>query len=97
MEKVTKEQIEAWKAKYGEVFLLEIEDKKAYLKTPDRKVLSAASTLAQENPLKFNEILLENCWICGDEVIKTNDVLFLSACSKLGNLIETKEASLGKL
>ncbi|GIJ93367.1 MAG: hypothetical protein Q4A09_05285 [Capnocytophaga felis] len=94
---ITQEQIQEWKRKHGEVSLLRIEDKKAYLKTPDRKTLSFASSFATTDPLKFNEILLENCWLGGDEEIKTDDSLFLAASSKLAELIKVKEATLEKL
>ncbi|EFS97086.1 hypothetical protein HMPREF1977_1576 [Capnocytophaga ochracea F0287] len=94
---VTKEQIKQWKAKYKEVFVLRVEDKVAYLRTPDRATLSYASTLATKDPMKFNEAILTNCWLGGDEEIKTDDALFLSASSKLGELIQIKEATLEKL
>jgi hypothetical protein len=94
---VTKEQIKQWKAKYKEVFVLRVDDKVAYLRTPDRATLSYASTLATKDPMKFNEAILTNCWLGGDEEIKTDDALFLSASSKLGELIQIKEASLEKL
>ena len=87
---VTKEQIKQWKAKYKEVFVLRVEDKVAYLRTPDRATLSYASTLATKDPMKFNEAILTNCWLGGDEEIKTDDALFLSASSKLGELIQIK-------
>ena len=94
---VTKEQIKQWKAKYKEVFVLRVDDKVAYLRTPDRATLSYASTLATKDPMKFNEAILTNCWLGGDEEIKTDDTLFLSASSKLGELIQIKEATLEKL
>ena len=94
---VTKEQIKQWKAKYKEVFVLRVDDKVAYLRTPDRATLSYASTLATKDPMKFNEAILTNCWLGGDEEIKTDDSLFLSASSKLGELIQIKEATLEKL
>ena len=94
---VTKEQIKQWKAKYKEVFVLRVDDKVAYLRTPDRATLSYASTLATKDPMKFNEAILTNCWLGGDEEIKTDDALFLSASSKIGELIQIKEATLEKL
>ena len=94
---VTKEQIKQWKAKYKEVFVLRVDDKVAYLRTPDRATLSYAATLATKDPMKFNEAILTNCWLGGDEEIKTDDALFLSASSKLGELIQIKEATLEKL
>ena len=94
---VTKQQIQEWKKQYGDVYVLNIEGKKAYLRTPDRQTLSYASTLATKDPLKFNEAILTNCWLGGEEEIKTDDALFLSASSKLGELIQIKEATLEKL
>ena len=94
---VTKQQIQEWKKQYGDVYVLNIEGKKAYLRTPDPQTLSYASTLATKDPLKFNEAILTNCWLGGDEEIKTDDALFLSASSKLGELIQIKEATLEKL
>ena len=94
---VTKEQIKQWKAKYKEVFVLRVDDKVAYLRTPDRATLSYASTLATKDPMKFNEAILTNCWLGGDEEIKTDDALFLAASSKLGELRQIKEATLEKL
>lgn len=94
---VTKEQIQEWKQQYKDIFVISVEDKKVYLRTPDRKTLSYASTLATKDPLKFNEVILDNCWLGGDEEIKTNDELFLAVSSKLPDLIQIKEATLEKL
>lgn len=97
MEKITKEQIAEWKKKYGTVFQLSVDGKTAYLRKPDRKTLSYASTAGQTDPLKFNEVLLKGCWLGGDEEIRTEDDLFLAASGKLGELIQLKEAELKKL
>ncbi|WP_454982316.1 hypothetical protein [Capnocytophaga granulosa] len=94
---ITKEQIQSWKKQYKDIFVISVEDKKVYLRTPDRKTLSYASTLATKDPLKFNEVILDNCWLGGDEEIKTNDELFLAVSSKLPDLIQIKEATLEKL
>ncbi len=94
---ITKEQIQEWKKQYKDIFVISVEDKKVYLRTPDRKTLSYASTLATKDPLKFNEVILNNCWLGGDEEIKTNDELFLAVSSKLPDLIQIKEATLEKL
>ena len=64
---ITKEQIQEWKNQYKDIFVISVEDKKVYLRTPDRKTLSYASTLATKDPLKFNEVILDNCWLGGDE------------------------------
>ncbi len=94
---ITEEQIQNWKQKHGEIFKIDVEDKTCYLKRPSRKALSFASQVGAKDPLKFNEIILKDCWIDGDEEIQVDDTLFLSASSKLAELIEVKEASLVKL
>lgn len=95
--KVDQKQIDAWKAEYGDVFKITVDDKVCYLKPPGRKVLSYASTAGIKDPMQFNEVILRECWLDGDEVIKTNDSLFLSVSAKLDQLIQVKEAELVKL
>lgn len=85
------------KAKHGSLFLLEVEGRQCILKTPNRKTLAMAQSVSKQNPLKFNEILLKNCWVEGDEEIQKDDSLFLAACQKLDEIIEIKDAYLTKL
>ena len=66
----------------------------AYLKTPSRKIISAATAIGGKDPIKFGELILQNCWLGGDERIKTDDTIFLSANAVIGDLIKIKTASL---
>jgi hypothetical protein len=91
------QKIAAWKEAHGEIFQLEVEGHVAYLKKPTRKALSAAAVMGKTDPMKYNEVLLNNCWLEGDEAIKTDDALFLGASAQLAELIEIKEATLKKL
>lgn len=91
------EKIAEWKKAYGEVFQVEVDGHVAYLKKPTRKALSAAAVIGKTDPMKYNEILLNNCWIEGNEAIKTDDSLFLGISAQLAELIEIKEATLKKL
>lgn len=90
-------KIEGWKAKHGEVFMVEVDGRVAYLKKPDRKTISAATVVGGNDPVKFSEILLTNCWIDGDEQIKDDNELFFGVAAQLGQLMQAKEASLKKL
>lgn len=94
---VTPEQIEAWKQQHGDVFKIVVEDKVAYLRKPDRKVLSFAGAAGAKEPMKFNEAILRNCWLGGDMDIQNNDDYFLAASSIIQELIVIKEATLEKL
>lgn len=97
VEKTIEQKIEEWKAKHGDVYKVEVDGREAYLKRPSRKALSAAAVVGKSDPMKYNEVLLANCWLEGDEEIKTNDSLFLGVSGQLAELIEIKEASLKKL
>jgi hypothetical protein len=97
MSNISKDQLAEWKARYGNIYKITVEDKVCYLRKPSRKALGYASAVGKTNPIKFNEILLNDCWLGGDEVIKTDDNLFLSASAKLAELIDVKEAELEKL
>lgn len=94
---VTPELIEEWKKKHGEIFKISVDGKTCYLKKPSRKALGYASVAGKDNPLKFNEVILKDCWLAGDEEIQTDDTLFLSVSSKLTDLIQIKETELEKL
>lgn len=93
---VDNDQITAWKEKYGDVFGIVVEDHIAYLRKPDRKILGFASTAGKTNNVKFNETLLNNCFIGGSDRIKTDDDYFMGACSQLAEIITVKEAELVK-
>lgn len=96
--KATKQQIEDWKQKHGSVFLIEVEDKAAYIKVPGRKELSAATQMSNGgDPFEFNKVILDTCWLDGDEAIKTEDRLFLGVCAELDQIIEKAEARVKKL
>ena len=97
----TQDQLEGWKKKFGDgnVFEVAVEDKKVILHNPSRRDISyamAGSNQAKDS-VKFSEILLNQCWIDGDEEIKENDDYFLAVVPVLGALAETKEAEIKKL
>jgi len=94
---ISQDQINEWKKKYGDVFKIEVDGHVAYVKSPDRKTLSYAGSIGTKDPIKFNEIILGNCWLGGDETIKTDDSLFLGVGQVLGEIIKVKEASIAKL
>lgn len=93
---ITQEKIDGWKKQHGDIYLIEVEDKACVVSKPNRKDLSFAMLL-KDDPIKFNETLLNNLWIEGDAEIKTNDDYFLAVSSQLGELLQIKEATLKKL
>ncbi|GAA4198646.1 hypothetical protein GCM10022289_07700 [Pedobacter jeongneungensis] len=98
MSKVTTQQIADWKKQHGDIFEINFQDDKTgYLRKPNRKELSYAMTKVQSNPLGFAEVIMQNCWLGGDEEIRTDDAYFLGASGQLDSLMEVKAAELKKL
>jgi len=93
----TTEQIELWKKQFGEVFSLDVEGHVAYLKKPSRKVMSMALSTGKNDPIKFGEIILNNCWIDGDRQIIDDDRLFFGAMQQLDQMIEFASSEIKKL
>lgn len=93
--KFTKEQIKEWKAKHGELLQIDVDGRSCILHTPTRKDLSYASVV--KDPMKVNEVLLNQLWVAGDEEIKTDDSLFLAVCNKMEEILKVKEATVKKL
>jgi len=95
--KLSEQEIEALKQKHKTVFELVVDDAVCYLRKPGRQDLSAASSLSNGDGLLFNEQILNDCWLAGDERIKNDDDYFLSASAKISGLLETKVAELKKI
>lgn len=95
-------QIKNWKEKYVSVHQIDVplEDESivtAYFRKPDLRTLSAAAKFAESDPIKSGNILFENCWLGGDEIIKTNDEAKLSAIQALGTVFKVRTATIKKL
>jgi hypothetical protein len=98
------EQIEAWKAKYGEVFevtVLSSEEgqapAKGYFRKPTRAIVANSARFAQGDPFKSSEILFKGCLIECDEEMNTNDEVYISAVMKVAELMQIREAEIKKL
>lgn len=85
------------KAKYPgkELYLVTVDGKSCILRSPGRQDLSYASVV--KDPIKLNEVLLNQLWVAGDEEIKTDDSLFMAVCAKMEDVLRIKEAEIKKL
>lgn len=93
--KYSKEQIQEWKKKHGDLFEITVEGKGCILHRPTRRDLSYASVV--KDPIKMSETMLNQLWVDGDEEIKTDDALFFAAIQKMQDVLEVKEAEIKKL
>ena len=109
--KATDEQIAIWKKTHQEVYEIEVEGSFCYIREIDRETMKYAFSelkmkintetkegeVDMEKMVNVGEIGLQNCWIGGDEKIKSNGRLWVSACMQVGELINVAETSLKKL
>lgn len=72
-----------------------VEGKGCILRSPSRQDLSYASVV--KDPIKLNEVLLNQLWVAGDEEMKTDDSLFMAVCAKMEEVLKIKEAEIKKL
>lgn len=87
---VAPEQVAEWKKEHKLVKEVICDGHICYLHGCGRKVLSAATVGGGKDPIKFNEILIENLWLGGSEIFKTDDDYFLSVGPILAELIASK-------
>lgn len=96
--KPSSEQIEDWKAKYKAVHILTVDNFVGYLRNIDRRTLSAAmNKINRSDIVGAAEVILENCWLGGDDEIKKDDEVFAATVSVIGDLLQTKKAELENL
>lgn len=95
---ITKEQIEQWKLQYGSIFRYKSEDGKVcYLKTPTLTIIDACKTIAGGSSIKFDIALVDNCWIEGDDELKTQDKYRMGLFDWLGGIIKKVDGELEEL
>lgn len=76
MQKVTQKQIDDWKAKYGTIYKITSEDGKVgYIFDPlsDLRIMKLAFIAMTKSVINYVQTVLTNCWLAGDEEIKTDE------------------------
>ena len=94
--------IQRLKAQYGKVYQLRVTDDEGnlllgYLKKPSIEILSASISVGQSDPLRGTRIILESCWLEGNERILKEDDLLISALSAVEAIVQFRKAELVKL
>lgn len=90
-----KEQIEAWKAKHGDLYQISVDGKSCLLRKPTRKDISYASVV--RDPMQLSETMLKQLWLDGDKEILEQDDLFLAVVAKMEEVMKIKEAEIKKI
>lgn len=94
---VSQETIEQWKKDHDTVMAYEVDGRVAYLKQVDRNTYSAAAAKVSTSPAKFNEVIIENIWLGGDDEIRNNDRFYFGLIDFVEELMAKKKGSLKTL
>jgi hypothetical protein len=66
-------QLAAWQDKYGQLFLLNVDGRTAYLRAPKRQRLIEAATRHKKDVVRLLIYLLHSCWLGGAVELKVKD------------------------
>ena len=101
--KATEEQLDAWKKEYEaqgpiKIVTLKVSENETsfgYLKPPSRLVIAKAmSMFAEKQLIECGTFILNNCWLGGDERMRTNDKMNIAAATYANGTIEFMEGDL---
>lgn len=96
---VPSEELKKWKTKFGKVHKITVEvteDDTAvgYLKPPNRDHKAIALSMFNQNKiLETGEFLLQNCWLGGDERLKTSEEISESAAVQANSIVNFLKGS----
>lgn len=92
---VTSSQIEEWKQKYGKIFCYKATDgKMCYFRSPNRRIVAAATVAAGDDGMLQKELVLKNCFLGGDRALLDEDKYFFVLHNYVGGLIDVVEGEL---
>ena len=91
----SEEQIQDYKAKYRDLYLITVDDKSCLLHKPTIQTLSYVSYI--KDTIRMSDDMLGELWVDGDEDIKNDDELFMAVVAKMDEVIKVKEAEIKKL
>lgn len=94
---IAKEQIEAWKEKYGTVITAKADGYVAYFRKPNRKELSyALSLMQQDKRLEQIEHFVNSCFLGGDNIFLTDTEYMLGCAPIMEKMLQIKNVEVGE-
>lgn len=89
----TEEQIKLWKAKHRIVKAIEIDDEGekfvGYFTRPNMEAMSAVVKVSKTDEMKAAEILFDECWLGGADIIKDDVALKMAVIGQLNMLVSS--------
>lgn len=85
---ITEAQIEAFKAKHGKVYRVDIVDGEdthvGYFRRPDFQTVKAITKISKTDEVEAGKVMFDNCWLGGSEELRTDALLFMAVQKQLG-------------
>ncbi len=88
----TAEKIEGWKRSHGRVVEVRVTDPEVnechigYFHRPDMKTMQAVNATSKTNEVKASEVLFDNCWLGGSQMLQNDAILKMEAMAALGSM-----------
>jgi hypothetical protein len=89
--------IEKMKAEHGGVFEVVYDGTTILLAKPSRKIVSLALAKGKTDALAMSEVLIQNCWLGGDESLKTDVGLAISLMPRVDEILGVKQLEIKNL
>nr|DAM95752.1 MAG TPA: hypothetical protein [Caudoviricetes sp.] len=86
------EQLSALKHTHGRIHEITVDDEEAgirlkgYFKRPDMNTMQAVSSVSKRNEVQGGEILFDNCWLGGAQLLKNDAVYKMEGIAALSGL-----------
>lgn len=97
-EKYGSDQLTLWKKQYGNIFgYVSHDGLSCVLRSPDLNIIDACRAIAGNSAVKFDTALVDNCWLAGDEELRSQDKYRMGLFDWLGVIITKVEGELGEL
>lgn len=93
----TREEIEAFKKKHGEIYLINQGAFSCIISRPSRATISLAMSNAQGDRLKMVDVIYANHWLAGDEIMKEDQGLLVGALSQIDDILGAVRTEVKKL
>lgn len=100
---ITQAQLDQWKKEHEEIHVITVEVSKkdkavGYLRPLQRHEYGLAlQAYNKKSPIAAAELVLNNCWLGGDERIMKEDKVYISAATAAQELVDFLPSSISKV
>ena len=89
---ITADQIQMWKNTHGRIIEVRVTDPDVsechigYFRRPDMKTMQAVAAMSKTNEMKGAEVMFDNCWLGGSQMMKEDAIIKMQGMSAMGTM-----------